>query len=167
MLHPNFMKPGMYIMPPEAISIVYFINPSCQQNQHCSLSNCIVLVTSLHIHIKVFTDCSNTQTVVTGKWVISSSQNLLYTAEPLQQKMFKYIYVQIKIQHICQEALHINEMHTTWNIYITLYAVNFWHIFVLSEYKKKVTLSLQLNCQWIYDTICIQTMLLILGHGWT
>jgi hypothetical protein len=46
--------------------------------------------------------------------MISSSQNLLYTAEPLQQKMLKYIYVQIKTEHICQEALpHINEKQTT------------------------------------------------------
>jgi hypothetical protein len=51
---------------------------------------------------------------VTGKQAISSSQNLLYTAEPLQHKMLKYIYVQIKIQHTCEEALpHINEMQAT------------------------------------------------------
>jgi hypothetical protein len=49
--------------------------------------------------------------------MISSPQNLLYTTVLLQKKMLKYIYVQIKTEHICPEPLpHIKEMHRKWNI---------------------------------------------------
>jgi hypothetical protein len=39
------MKLGTYIMPPEANSTAYFINPSHQQYQHCAASQIVEVIT--------------------------------------------------------------------------------------------------------------------------
>jgi hypothetical protein len=53
-LHPIIIKLGMYIVPPEAISTSYFLNPSHKKYQHCIPSNCVVLLTSLRKKIQSF-----------------------------------------------------------------------------------------------------------------
>jgi hypothetical protein len=61
------MKPDMYIMPSEAMSMVYLINNFNQYFQQCGLSNCIVFLTSLRIHTKVFFLLAVSDTKVTVK----------------------------------------------------------------------------------------------------
>jgi hypothetical protein len=47
------MKLGMYMTPPGASSVAYFIHPYYQYYQHCNLSLCIVFLTSLRVHTNV------------------------------------------------------------------------------------------------------------------
>jgi hypothetical protein len=69
MPEPIVMRLGIYNMPPEAISTVYLVNHSHEQYQHCSLTNCIVLLTRLRIHTEVFflIFVSDTQIKMKGK----------------------------------------------------------------------------------------------------
>jgi hypothetical protein len=72
------IKLGMYIMAPEAIWSAYFINRSNEQYQNCSLSNCIVLLTSVCIYTKVFvshitySNCSESKVIISSRNFLSS-----------------------------------------------------------------------------------------------
>jgi hypothetical protein len=69
---------GMYIMPPEAISMAYFINHS-NSNTNIAASQ-ILFYWPLRVQTEVFflLAVSDTQITVKGKSAISSSQNFLF-----------------------------------------------------------------------------------------
>jgi hypothetical protein len=102
MPEPIVMRLGMNIMPPEAISAVYFINHSHQQYQHCGLQNCIVLLTSLctQTEILFLLIISDTQITVKGKQAISFSHNFLYFFQNKESRLERDTILRVNIGEV-------------------------------------------------------------------